>query len=445
MSQQKQTYGLLTTIAMIVGIVIGSGIYFRVDDILLYTGGDQLLGFLVLSIGACSIIFGSLTLTELAKKTSTSGGLISYFEQFFSTPFAAGFGWFQTFVYFPSIVAIVSWVLSLYTCVLLRIEATFLQQILLAAGYVIVLGIINIESRKLGGYIQSLTTFIKLIPLILIAIYGIFWTAPLPDIPEEYTILAPENVGLGWLSALVPLAFSYDGWNIVISIVPEVKNPKKNIVRALIMAPIFILITYLLFFNGMTKILGTSFIMSTGDAAIYSAVTILFGERIGNLFLTIVVISVLGVTNGVLLAGMRMPQALAEKKMIASKKIAAIHPTYQISIASSLLFILLTLAWLGLHYITFSLNVFQGRDVSEISVVFNYLCYAILYSMVLHQFLKRKVQNVFTGLISPVLAILGSVMILVGSLLVSPTYVTLFIILCFSICAAGYTYAKRKL
>ena len=64
MENKKEHYGLMTAVTMIIGIVIGSGIFFKSDDVLKYTGGSKTLGVIVLCIGAFSIIFGSLTLTE---------------------------------------------------------------------------------------------------------------------------------------------------------------------------------------------------------------------------------------------------------------------------------------------------------------------------------------------------------------------------------------------
>ena len=71
MEKQKGHYGLPTAIAMIIGIVVGSGIFFKADDILLYTDGNVSLGVLVFCIGALSIVFGSLTLTELSVRTES--------------------------------------------------------------------------------------------------------------------------------------------------------------------------------------------------------------------------------------------------------------------------------------------------------------------------------------------------------------------------------------
>lgn len=73
----KPTYGLITAIVMIVGIVIGSRIYFKVDDILNFAGGNIWLGMLVIILGAVSI-FGSLSISELPLRTVASG---SYFEK----------------------------------------------------------------------------------------------------------------------------------------------------------------------------------------------------------------------------------------------------------------------------------------------------------------------------------------------------------------------------
>ena len=170
----------------------------------------------------------------------------------------------------------------------------------------------------------------------------------------------------------MPLAFSYDGWTVVVNIAPEVHHPKKNLKRALILGPVIILFTYLLFFYGLTRLLGESFILSTGNSAIQYAINTILGERIGNIFLVIIVISVLGVTNGVLLGGMRMPQALAERQWLNSKRLAVIDPKYQLSLSSGFLFAITSLVWLLIHYITQKYQLLNGRDVSEISIVFNY-------------------------------------------------------------------------
>ena len=115
---KKNQYSLFTAITMIVGIVIGSGIFFKSDNILHATGGSISLGVLVFCLAAVAIIFGSLTISELASRNSKAGGIISYAEDCYGKQMACSFGWFQTFLYLPTIIAVVSWVTGIYTCLL---------------------------------------------------------------------------------------------------------------------------------------------------------------------------------------------------------------------------------------------------------------------------------------------------------------------------------------
>ncbi|MBS4455584.1 APC family permease [Tuanshanicoccus lijuaniae] len=445
MKQAKTTYGLTTAIAMIVGVVIGSGIYFRADNVLLYTGGNVGLGMLALALGASCIIFGSLSLSELAQRTTSSGGISSYYEEFISPGIAAAIGFFQSFVYFPTVIAVVAWVGAIYSWTYLGKEATLEMQIILAASYIIFFTALNYFSRQLGGYYQSLSTFVKVIPLLIIAVIGLFWHADLPAIPAQIPVIHPKSVGFGWLAALVPLAFSYDGWTAVITIAPEIRNPKRNLTKALIIGPLFILLTYLLFFFGLSKILGPSFIMSVGDDAIHYALQSLFGPQIANFILLIIIISVLGVINGMLLAMIRLPQAFAQRGWLHSKKLATIHPKHQVSTASTLLTLAVALGWLTIHYIVQKFDLLHGRDVSEISVVFNNLAFMVLYLKVFDMYRHQTIEQRLTGLISPIFAILGSLSIFIGSLMTAPMYVLVFQFFCLCSCVIGYwLYQKNQ-
>ena len=225
MNQPKKAYGLLTAVAMIIGIVVGSGIYFKADDILTYTGGSPALGLLVLSIGASNIVFGSLSLSEFAKLETSSGGVVAYLDRFISSRLATGYGWFLAFVMIPSVVAVVSWASAIYTGLLFNLDLNLGQQVLLGLAYTLFFMALNVLSRVLGGYFQTLTMFVKMVPLALIVFAGLFWSAPAPNLPAGISAIEPSNVGLGWLSALVPLAFTYEGWNYVVTIAPELKHP----------------------------------------------------------------------------------------------------------------------------------------------------------------------------------------------------------------------------
>ena len=445
MENKKEHYGLMTAVTMIIGIVIGSGIFFKSDDVLKYTGGNKTLGVIVLCIGAFSIIFGSLTLTELSIRTKKNGGFVGYYEDFISKKAACGFGWFQTFIYYPTLNAVVSWVSGIYTCSLLGIEGTLENQIGIGLAFMTAIYIMNILSLKLGGYFQNLSTVIKLIPLLGIAILGVVLGAANPEIPQGVTLVTESKVGFGWLAALAPIAFSYDGWIIATSITNEVKKPEKNMPLALIIGPLVVLGVYLLYFLGITKMLGTEYILSTGNDAVNKAGEILFGSNGSKLILVFIIISILGVVNGITLGSLRMPQALASKNMLPGKgNIAEIHPKYQLSLKSCLVSFLVTLLWMFLHYLTQKSGIIGSSDVSEIAIVFSYVCYIILYVKVMKMKKENIIQSNFKGIICPILGIIGSTIILVGGIVSNPLYVPIFMLICSIVGAAGYFYYSKK-
>ncbi|MBQ6811061.1 MAG: amino acid permease, partial [Firmicutes bacterium] len=114
----KERYSLFTAITMIVGIAIGSGIFFKADNVLAATGGSVFYGVILFVLGAVAIIFGGLSVAELASRTNKPGGIITYSEEFVSTRYGSAFGWFHCLVYYPTLICVVSYVVGIYLCTL---------------------------------------------------------------------------------------------------------------------------------------------------------------------------------------------------------------------------------------------------------------------------------------------------------------------------------------
>ncbi len=438
---KRETYGVFTAITMVVGIVIGSGIYFRADDIFTFTNGNLLLSIIVMIMGSTSIIFGSLSFSYLSRKTTESGGVINYFETFLSHDLARGYGWFFAFIYLPSVSVVLGWAAALYTFILIGIDATLPMQIALGLFYNILLIIINSLSRKFGSVIQNVSTLIKLIPLFAIAIYGFFYSNNLGNFDNILNGFVKEFKTYTWLTALVPLAYSLDGWTITLNIAPEVKNSKKNMPIALIVGPIIILFVYIVYLIGIYSILGPEQIISLGDEAIFVAGKKILGDRLGNVLLTIVVVSVIGVLNGLSLGSIRIPQALAEKRMISDKwEISKIDERFQISKKSVYIYIVTIIFWNFIHYLVMKYNIFNGRDISEISIVFNYLIYILLYKKTFEIVKAKNKLKMFI----PIIASMGSLIILVGSLLTSFLYISIFLLISGIVVFLGYRYVPKE-
>ncbi|MEG1636914.1 MAG: amino acid permease [Cellulosilyticaceae bacterium] len=410
---KKTEYGLFTAIGMIVGIVIGSGIFFKSDNILVATGGSISLGVLVFCLAAVSIIFGSLSIAELASRTSKAGGIITYAETSYGPAAGCAFGWFHTFLYYPTLIAVVSWVTGIYTCILFGLEGTLEMQVGIGFAVTITLFIVNVLSAKLGGYIQNGATVIKLIPLIIMAIAGL----TLGD-PSSITISdVTQMQSTGWIAAIAPIAFSFDGWIIATSISHEIKDAKKNLPLALIFAPIFILIIYVLYFIGISIFVGPENVMALGDAHVDSAAITLFGASGAKLILVFVIVSIMGTVNGLIMGMTRLPYSLAIREMFPkSEYVAKVNSNLGMPVISAVVAFVICIFWTGMHYFTQKFGLLPNSDISEISITINYVGYIILYVYVFKLGRQGEIKGIWRGVINPILATLGSLMILFGSM-----------------------------
>lgn len=432
---------------MIVGICVGSGIFFKVGNILAFTGGNVLLGVLVFFIGALCIIFGSLSLTNLASRTTKNGGMVAYFEDFYSNSMASAFGWYQTFLYYPTIAVVVSWAAGIYTTLLLNLPQTIDIQMGIGFLYMLLFYSINIYSKDFAGKFQVISTITKLIPLIGIGLLALFWTKEPPAIPSGVEAVPVSNVGWGWVAALAPMAFSYDGWPIALSISNEVKGGHETMKKALFFGPIIVLAVYLCYFLGLTAILGPEYILSTGEGAVMAVGNMILGSYGEIIILMFILIALFGVINGVTLGHIRMPYALATKDMMPeSQKIIQSYEGTKKAHTSALIAFLVSIGWFVIHYTTQRFNLIGAGDVSEIAIVFGYLWYIALYVKVFQMFMKKQITDVFTGFISPILAILGGLIILFGGFHESPYSTAFFFLICSLFCISGfmcYKYNKK--
>ena len=453
----QRNYGLFTAITMITGIVIGSGIFFKADDVLAYANYNVWLGVLVFVVAAIAVIFGALTISQLAIRTDKPGGLVSYAEDFVGVGAATAFGWFESFLYLPTLGAVVAWASGIYVSNLLGFQDfsiwrnTIIGLIGLTFFYAI-----NILSAKAGGFFQNFSMIIKIIPLIILAVIGLAkgnTGAELGTAASTFTASATSS--LAWLGAFGPLAFSFDGWIVSTSICHEVKNSKRNLPIALSVAPIFVLVVYLAYFLGITSFLGVDTVKEVGDNAVYLMSSTLFGETASKIVLIAVVISILGTVNGVSLGLIRLPYSLALRNMMPASKVfkKECKALGGMPVNSGLLVYGLSVVYLFINYFVMTssatLHFFGNEvpvcnlDISSISICVLYLTYIVLYVAVIKLWKKGEIKNVFLGLISPILGIIGSLIIFSGSV-VDPVFF-IYALICIVFIGIAYLfYVKNK-
>lgn len=432
---QTRKFGLLTTVAMIAGIVIGSGIFFKTDDILASVGGNLVLSSLGWFLGAVGIIFGGLTVAQYAKKEDMIGGIITYSEMAWGKTMGYLAGWFQVVFYYPALVGIIGWVAAGYILVLFGAPGPFSTGEFTAFSWALTLFLMiaffvfNSFATVAAGKFQSFALIIKISALIILGLLGLFFGNPVVAISAAST----GGSMSGLFVALISIAFAYDGWLVAPSIAHEIKNPKRNLPLALTVAPILIMLIYLGYTIGLTSLLGADRVMELGNAAVGELASRFFGGFGPNLVFTAVVISILGTFNGLILGYIRLPFALAVRNEIfLSDKLSKVNKRFDIPLASALLTFAISFVWLVLHFmstsgvINYGIMLFDGLEIDNLPIVLTYVFYVTLYIGVM---VRAKKDNLtfLQGVVYPVLAIAGAAIVIYGGL-IAPKFNVYFII-----------------
>lgn len=214
METLKKKYGLLTAIAMVVGVVIGSGVFFKADDVLTITEGNLIVALMAWVVGAFAMIFGSLVFAEFASRIEKANGIVDYIEEAYGHMAGYLAGWFNWVLYFSPLSAILAWVAALYTMILFGSSNpdNGWMTWLLAAVYMILTYMLNYLAPVLAGKFQVTTMFIKLIPLTLIAVVGTLGGLASGVMADNF-IQASSSIGRQgstFAAAVVSTAFAYE-------------------------------------------------------------------------------------------------------------------------------------------------------------------------------------------------------------------------------------------
>lgn len=408
----EKRYTLTTAVCLIVSICIGSGIFFKSDNILIATNGNVALGIVVFLLAATTIVFGGLTLARFAARSRGHGGLISYAREFLGPRRSALIGWHYTFLYMPVVCAVICWVVGVYTCMVFDLPSTLPVQSGIGLAFLVLCTAWNVLWPRLSGYFQNLSTLAKAAPLLAVGIVGIAFARP-ADYLSQGIGQAP-SAGLGWIAAAAPIAFAFDGWSSAVSIAPELKDAQRNLPRALVIGPAVILVLYLAYFVGISCFLGPQEVMRAGDASLSEVFVKLFGPGAATVPNAIALVAVLGTANGMVLATLRMPFSLAlHGQMPCASRIARVNPTLKFPLASACMALACSVFWLAVHTVVTAADLLPNGDISEIGVSLTLFVLCLFYARALSQ---ARAEGSARSLVSPAIALVSSVAIGVAGL-----------------------------
>ena len=409
-NQLKKRYGLFTAICMVVGIVIGSGVFFKAQDILKYTNGNMLLGILAWIIGGVVMIICAFTFANFATQYLKVNGVVDYAEAIVGKKYAYMTGWFLSTIYFPAMTSVLAWVSARYTLVLFDASADITSGLCMALGafYLCLAYAINILSPKIAGKFQVSATIIKLIPLAIIVVVGTIVGLINGNTIEAFTQTAESTGGdFGSVFAgIAAAAFAYEGWIIATSINAELKNAKRNLPIALVIGTIIIMVVYITYFIGLTGGASVDVLREEGSTTAFKN---LFGQVGGTILNVFIVISCLGTLNGLMLACTRSFYSVAVRDCgPAPKTLAHIDPHTNMPSNSGVIALFFCAAWFFYFYaanLTKPVFGLFSFDSSELPIITIYAIYIPVFIMFI---IKEGKKNIFKNIVMPVLATLAS-------------------------------------
>ena len=313
----NKKYGLITATCMVVGIVIGSGIFFKAQTILKITNGNMPLGILAWIIGGLIMIICSYAFSILARKYTKVNGLVDYAEATCGEKYAYTIGWFITSIYIPCITSVLAWVSARYTLVIFGLnDPTTGLCLALSALYLIISYTINSLSPIIAGKVQITATVLKLIPIVLMAIVGTIYGLIVKADAASTSILISNfntinNSSISSLfGAIVATAFAYEGWIIATTINSEIKDEKKNLPKALVLGSIIVVVAYIAYYIGVAGGASVDTLINDGAPQAFKNV---FGNVCGTILNVLIAVSCLGTLNGLMIGCIRNMYSLAAR------------------------------------------------------------------------------------------------------------------------------------
>lgn len=409
----EKRYGLLTAIAMVVGIVIGSGVFFKAEKVLTATGGNLSLGILAWLLGGLVMILCAYNFALMATKHEKVSGVVDYSEVLVGGRYAYFFAWFAAVIYFPAMTSVVAWVAARYFGVLMGWEIVGPQVMTLSGLFLVGSYVINALAPKLAGRLQVTTTAAKLIPLFLMAIFGTIFGLKNGILVENFTTTAVHTFTSKnpLFTAVVGTCFAYEGWICATSINAELKDAKKNLPLALIFGSAFVVLVYILYYIGLAGAVKNEVMMAGGETGARIAFETVFTQLGGTLLFIFVVISCLGTLNGLMMACTRAFYAMGVRDEGPRPQVFKVVDTVtKMPTNSALIGLMMAMLWADVFLWCESgtkalVRTLFASICSELPIVTIYAMYIPIFVM---QRKKEKELGFFYRVVVPALGVIAS-------------------------------------
>lgn len=414
-NELRRSLGFGSAISIVIGTIIGSGIFFKQASIL-DSAGSSTMAIAAWIFGGVITLTAGLTIAEIGAQMPYTGGLYVYVENLYGRICGFLAGWMQVIVYGPAIIASVAGFMSIMITNLFGIDAKW--RILVALITIIAIGLMNFLENNVAAAFSVITTIGKMIPIAAIIIFGLFWGHQ--DALGQTVSEVNRSTG-GFGVAVLATLFGYDGWILIANLGGEMKNPQKLLPKAIILGISSVLVIYTLITIGIFRFIPANMIHSLGENTTSYLATKAFGEIGGKLLSIGIIISMMGTLNGKIITFPRIVYAMARRGDLPfSRLLSYVTPKGKSPIIATVFIIILA---------TIMMLFFDPDHLSDLCVFTIYCFYLMTFFGI---FILRKKNNkrpFSTPLypLVPIVAIAGGLFVLISELFNDPAGVLLFV------------------
>ncbi len=340
-TELRRDLGAWAATAVVVGSIIGSGIFLVPKTMILRVGSPEAV-LAVWVIGGVLSLFGALSYAELAAAMPETGGEYTYLREAYGPVWGFLYGWTTFWVARGGSVATLATGFFYYLAGFLPalegcafrvplplgpggapLEIRYGQ--FAAVAVILFLAWVNYVGVRFGGGVQVATTAVKVGLIGAIVLIGLFSGH---GTTANFSSGVASTGGItGFFAALVAALWAYDGWNNVNMVAGEVSNPKRNLMIALVGGTAIAIVVYLVTNVAYFYVLTGSEVASSDRVAAEMMRRILGGPGAGAVSVA-AMISIFAALNGSILSGARVPYALARDGYFF-RAVAAVHPKYR--------------------------------------------------------------------------------------------------------------------
>ena len=319
-----RTLGTRDLTLLVVGNVIGSGIFLVPSSVLAQSGESVPIAMTVWLVGGVLSLLGALSYGELGAMDGggKAGGLYAYIRDGFG-PFPAFlYGWTLFFVIGAGTIATLAVAAANYMTQFMPMSP--IQKSIAAVTLIVIMTVINVRSTRESANVQNVATGIKVLAILGISALLFVLGKGNAATPVAHTVTPASFSGVGL--SIISVLWAYEGWQYVTFVSAEAKDPQRSLPRAIMLGTMSLIAIYLIANFAYLAALGPARVAASQRVA-GEAVATVFGPTAGGLIAAVIIVSMYSAAHSTVITVPRVYFAMAQDGLFF-KRLAEVHPRF---------------------------------------------------------------------------------------------------------------------